>query len=146
MKKINETNYFENTKAQFRFLAELNREDVLIYSKYSQAKADIKYLQWKIAKLLNVSEVEVKPNFNSTRNFCGSVNSSLYFVVGDKLVRVSDHWSKTNKENIYSCGWIRSCFWELNAFKKDLKITSKSKRPFAIGITKFNKMERIQTI
>ena len=65
---------------------------------------------------------------------------SCYLILNDKkLIRISNHWSNSNLNNINKCGWIRSCFWEL----KGNKAKNKDTKQLQMGIVDFAKMNGV---
>ena len=66
--------------------------------------------------------------------------SSAYFLSPDKqkLIRVSDHWSKSNIDGVNECGQIGNCIWILVSNSK-----LKNRDRWQVGIVDIIKMKKL---
>ena len=112
---INRDNYFQNTKAIFKYKDSFINDDFFEWTKYGYKTAP----QYRIKQI---------------------VKESLSLGENDKkLIRINNHWSNSNLNNINKCRWIRSCFWEL----KGNKVKNKDTKQLQMGIVDFAKMQGV---
>jgi hypothetical protein len=66
--------------------------------------------------------------------------TSLYYISPDKtkLIRVSDHWSKSNIKGINQVGYIGNCIWILNSNK-----IKQCKDKYQVGIIDMIQLRKI---
>jgi len=66
--------------------------------------------------------------------------SSAYFLSPDKqkLVRISDHWSKSNIDGINECGQIGNCIWILVS-----NSNMKNRDKYQVGIVDIIRMKKL---
>ena len=123
---INSTNYFENTKADFKPIS------------VEQGKAILEeYFKWRKKRnkpdYIEVSDFgKLKVNFESVNRNARykSRGLSFYFVneSNDYIIRISDHWSKSNynRSQKLNCGDIASCYWTNYGEKFSIRIPSET--------------------
>jgi hypothetical protein len=123
---INSTNYFENTKADFKPIS------------VEQGKAILEeYFKWRKKRnkpdYIEVSNFgKLKVNFESVNRNARykSRGLSFYFVneSNDYIIRISDHWSKSNynRSQKLNCGDIASCYWTNFGEKFSIRIPSET--------------------
>lgn len=136
---INRDNYFQNTQAKFKYKDSFINNDFFEWTKYGYKTT----AQYQIKKMVKESLIlgdndKLVFNFLSFNKLTKSF--SCYLILNDtKLIRISNHWSNTNLNNINKCGWIRSCYWELKGNKQK----NKNVKDLQIGIVDFSKMKEV---
>lgn len=135
---INRDNYFQNTKAIFKYKDSFINNDFFEWTKYGYKTTAQKYIKQYVRKALSLNENDkLEFNFLSFNKLTKSF--SCYLILNDKkLIRISNHWSNSNLE-INKCGWIRSCYWELKGNKQKNKDT----KQLQMGIVDFTKMNGV---
>ena len=140
MRKITIANFFEDTLGTFKFIGEAENNAVNWWEWSGGRSYWKKWPQYKqrdlIQKLLNLSDDAVKDwkhNYSSI--------SSWYWhnAKTNQLIRISNHWSFSNSNNVNTCRSIRSCYWELYLHNKRKHLNT-SKFNFQVGIIKINKL------
>lgn len=138
--QANIDNYFLNTLGTFKFIGEIEKDEVGHYERVKGFNYWRSWPQYKqrafIAKFLGLTEEQAKEwkhNFSS--------QSSWYWFNKrtNQLIRISNHWSRSNGQSVNRCGFIRSCYWGLHINKEDLKL-NKFVSNFQFGIIKLNKL------
>lgn len=156
--KFDKNNYFEATQTTFKVLDNINADKEFVErSKWGvRLKAQYK-LKYFVAKYFGIDKNDLeemkKIEINYVSNFYGWGRKigSIYFVYGQKIIRISDHWSfyvnGKNQKIQLNCGWIRSCLWNLSFKTKDAKKMKKNefKEKWFVGITEFKKFKSIPT-
>ena len=109
---INAENYFDGTSCVFDPLPVKDAIEILdAYRLWRRKKNKPEYIETK-----NFGNLTVDFSSERKNSFFKSRSVSYYFVSENKdfVIRISDHWSKSNypKSKKLSCGNIRSCFWE----------------------------------
>ena len=136
---ININNYFQNTQAKFKYKDSFINNDFFEWTKYGYKTT----AQYQIKKMVKESLIlgdndKLVFNFLSFNKLTKSF--SWYLILNDtKLIRISNHWSNTNLNNVNKCGWIRSCYWELKGNKQK----NKNVKNLQMGIVDFSKMQRV---
>lgn len=136
---ININNYFQNTQAKFKYKDSFINNDFFEWTKYGYKTT----AQYQIKKMVKESLIlgdndKLVFNFLSFNKLTKSF--SCYLILnGTKLIRISNHWSNTNLNNINKCGWIRSCYWELKGNKQK----NKNVKNLQMGIVDFAKMQGV---
>jgi hypothetical protein len=133
--KVNESNFFDSTKAEFKAIAPKDCIEILDeYASYRRKKNKPEYINTKtFGDIKVVFESEKKNPFFASRSL------SYYFVPknGESVIRISDHWSKSkpaySRSNKLNCSWIRSCYWENYGEKFEYRIPSQSYPSALIG-------------
>lgn len=140
---INVSNYFVASKATFQEVAPKIVEHLLeSLSIEIPAETDVTSGNTVYYLKEQPSSQDIMMNGKTwTLNFVsvsrwGSV--SVYFTDGDRLLRISDHWSKGSMIN--NCGNIRNCYW---SFKKarNSKLIAWRGRSLQAGIVAFSNMQ-----
>lgn len=136
--KITFKNYYLETKGVFTFIG--NIDLFYVSSKWGLKIQPQYYFKNEISKTLKIDAKLIKHNFTSFNDFYKS--GSIYFEIKgtSKLIRISDHWSKSNLKYVNECGDIRSCWWELNMKNKN----QFNKTQYQIGIIDLRKLEKYE--
>lgn len=136
---INKDNYFQNTKAIFKYKDSFTNDYFFEWTKYGYKTTAQKYIKQYVRETLNLNENDkLVFNFLSFNKLTKSF--SCYLILNDKkLIRISNHWSNTNLNNINKCGWIRSCYWELKGNKQK----NKNVKTLQMGVVDFAKMNGV---
>lgn len=136
---INRDNYFQNTQAKFKYKDSFINNDFFKWTKYGYKTTAQKYIKQYVKESLSLGDNDkLVFNFLSFNKLTKSF--SCYLILnGTKLIRISNHWSNTNLNNINKCGWIRSCYWEL----KGNKAKNKDTKQLQMGIVDFAKMNGV---
>ena len=135
---INRDNYFQNTKAIFKYKYSFINDDFFEWTKYGYKTTAQKYIKQYIREALSLNENDkLEFNFLSFNKLTKSF--SCYLILNDKkLIRISNHWSNSNLE-VNKCGRIRSCYWEI----KGNKAKNKDTKQLQMGIVDFAKMNGV---
>lgn len=135
---INRDNYFQNTKAIFKYVNVYESNNFFEWTKYGYKTTAQKYIKQYVKQTLNLNENDkLEFNFLSFNKLTKSF--SCYLILNNKkLIRISNHWSNSNLE-VNKCGWIRSCYWEI----KDNKQKNKNVKTLQMGIVDFAKMNGV---
>lgn len=135
---INRDNYFQNTKAIFKYKDSFINNDFFEWTKYGYKTTAQKYIKQYVKQILNLNENDkLEFNFLSFNKLFKSF--SCYLILNNKkLIRISNHWSNSNLK-VNKCGWIRSCYWELKGNKQKNKDT----KQLQMGIVDFAKMQGV---
>lgn len=135
---INRDNYFQNTKAIFKYVNSYDNNNFFEWTKYGYKTTAQKYIKQFVKQALNLNENDkLEFNFLSFNKLTKSF--SCYLILnGKKLIRISNHWSNSNLE-INKCGWIRSCYWEIKGNKQK----NKNVKTLQMGIVDFAKMNGV---
>lgn len=118
-------NYFLNTQGKWKYIGDI---DFKIDTDFTRWYINIEDIEKQVAELLGIKRNRLILNYESSNWHWGS--HSVYFEIknSNKIVRVSNHWSKTNSKNnnykIKECFNIRSCFWELKVKNKEVESNS----------------------
>jgi len=114
---INRDNYFQNTKAIFKYINAYEANNFFEWTKYGYKTTAQKYIKQYVKQILNLNENDkLEFNFLSFNKLTKSF--SCYLILNNKkLIRISNHWSNSNLK-VNKCGWIRSCYWELKGNKQ----------------------------
>lgn len=135
---INRDNYFQNTKAIFKYKDSFTNDDFFEWTKYGYKTTAQKYIKQYVKQALNLNNNDkLEFNFLSFNKLTKSF--SCYLILNDKkLIRISNHWSNSNLK-VNKCGWIRSCYWEI----KGNKVKNKNTKQLQMGIVDFAKMNGV---
>lgn len=135
---INRDNYFQNTKAIFKYKDSFTNDDFFEWTKYGYKTTAQKYIKQYVKQALNLNNNDkLEFNFLSFNKLTKSF--SCYLILNDKkLIRISNHWSNSNLK-VNKCGWIRSCYWEI----KGNKVKNKDTKQLQMGIVDFAKMNGV---
>ena len=136
---INRDNYFQNTKAIFKYKDSFINDDFFEWTKYGYKTAPQYRIKQIVKESLSLGENDkLVFSFLSFNKLFKSFNCCL--ILNDKkLIRINNHWSNSNLNNINKCRWIRSCFWEL----KGNKVKNKDTKQLQMGIVDFAKMQGV---
>ena len=136
---INRDNYFQNTKAIFKYKDSFINGDFFEWTKYWYKTTAQKYIKQYVRETLNLNENDkLEFNFLSFNKLTKSF--SCYLILNNKkLIRISNHWSNSNLNNINKCGWVRSCYWEI----KGNKAKNKNVKTLQMGVVDFAKMQGV---
>ena len=133
-------NYFLNTLGTFKFIGEIEKDEVGYYQKVKGRYFWRSWPQYKqrdfIAKFLNLNEEEAK---EWKHNFSSQSSWYWYNKRTNQLIRISNHWSRSNGLKVNRCGFIRSCYWGLHINKQDLKLNNAMSN-FQVGLIKLDKL------
>ena len=140
---INVSNYFVTSKATFQEVAPKIVEQLLKSLAIEiSAETDITsgstmyYLKEQpSAQTVVLNGKTWTLNFVSVSKW-GSV--SVYFTDGDRLLRISDHWSKGSLIN--NCGNIRNCYWGFKKARNSKRIAWQG-RSLQAGMVAFSNMQ-----
>lgn len=135
---INRDNYFQNTKAIFKYKDSFTNDDFFKWTKYGYKTAPQYRIKQMVKESLSLGENDkLVFSFLSFNKLFKSF--SCYLILnGEKLIRISNHWSNSNLK-VNKCRWIRSCFWEL----KGNKTKNKDTKQLQMGIVDFAKMQGV---
>ena len=135
---INRDNYFQNTKAIFKYKDSFTNDDFFEWTKYGYKTTAQKYIKQYVKQALNLNNNDkLEFNFLSFNKLTKSF--SCYLILNDKkLIRISNHWSNSNLK-VNKCGWIRSCYWEI----KGNKAKNKNVKTLQMGVVDFAKMSGV---
>lgn len=114
------------------------------------------YLEWR-KKRVKPETIEVNGNlyyvdYESIKKnaFFRSRSFSIYLIPkgGRGVIRISDHWSKSNfaRSKKFNVGFIRSCYWELpkNAESFAVRLPSEKYQSVLVAAKiSFNKLQKI---
>lgn len=143
------TDYYLNTHAEFKFIQEYDRNDIVYSSKQGIkliTSADLINLVYEADKKHIKNKADLVINFKSFNPSWHTGSFYLYNTNTKTIYRLSDHWSKSNSNKIHEISWINTCYWTLKINQKDLKkIVGKFKRRqfynYQLAKCKLNKFE-----
>ena len=118
--KINNKNYFESSKGDFKIIPQNWVKKVLSVVDFHIDDNYNRHFSFN-AESVKLGNHNWIPNFISYSVAYNSV--SIYFISEDKthLLRISDHWS-TAPKGIKTCGAIRNCYWNLKGTKPTFQV------------------------
>lgn len=135
---INRDNYFQNTKAIFKYKDSFINDDFFEWTKYGYKTTAQKYIKQYIREALNLNGND-KLEFNYLSFNKLTKSFSCYLILNNKkLIRISNHWSNSNLK-VNKCGWIRSCYWEIKGNKQK----NKNVKTLQMGVVDFAKMNGV---
>lgn len=123
--KTNEIDYDEWGNPYF--VREFQEREVAVFKEIDSnlAYTLLNFASYKnLGKTIDINGVNYTLDYISMhrRGFGGSRGLSVYFTVGRSVIRISDHWSKTNhhpRSRKFNCRQIDSAWWELDDKSKD---------------------------